>query len=85
MKKIFDNQEETDKEKPPVPKKRTSVKQDTKEEHESKENEQVEQEVVYNICMFFYNLLEVISIFLIQRLLLKDSKTLKFFSFKDLW
>ena len=54
MNKIFDNQEETDKEKPPVPKKRTSVKQDTKEEHESKENEQVEQEVVYN-------LLEVIS------------------------
>ena len=54
MKKIFDNQEETDKEKPPVPKKRTSVKQDTNEEHESKENEQVEQEVVYN-------LLEVIS------------------------
>jgi len=36
-------EEETDKEKPPVPKKRTSVKQNTKEEDENKEND-VEQE-----------------------------------------
>ena len=43
---LFDNQEETDKEKPPVPKKRTSVKQNTKEEDENKEND-VEQEVVF--------------------------------------
>jgi len=33
-------EEETEKEKPPVPKKRTSVKQDAKEDDESKENEE---------------------------------------------
>ena len=37
---MFENQEETEKEKPPVPKKRTSVKQDAKEDDESKENEE---------------------------------------------